>query len=187
KNKKAKINQFDNKGKKTGVWLNNMPEDKGEVAYTEFGPYVQGLKTGLWYKMNLAGDLMAIENYKKGYFDGEVKYFTKGQVTVIGLYRALNPDVLVDTIMVEDPVTGAQQLVPIYSNTRTVRHGTWRAYNERTDAIERVEEYKVDSLIYEEYFELSKAARLYDDRRNKNLPHMKKGQAGKPGKGSYLH
>lgn len=187
KNPKAKMNQLDSKGRKTGTWVNNMPEDKGNAPYTEFGSYLNGMKNGLWYKMNIAGDLLAIENYKKDYFDGEVKYFTKGQVTVIGLYRALNPDVVVDTIVVEDPVTGIQQLVTIYSDRGTVRHGTWRFYNEYTGAIEKVEEYQVDSMIYEEFFQLSKADSLYYERRNKNMPHVKKGQSGKPVKGSYLH
>lgn len=190
KDKRTKMNQFDEQGKKTGTWLNNMPAYKGEEAYTEFGSYLQGMKTGLWYKMNAQGNLLAIENFKKDFFDGEVKYFTNGQVAVIGLYRALNPDVVIDTIMVEEPVTGEQFLVPVFADRGTVRHGTWRFYNEHTGSIQKVEEYQVDSLIYEEYFTMSKADSLYYEKRNKNLPHMKKAsQYNKSAakQTSYLH
>lgn len=186
---KQKINQLDSKGNKHGMWLNKIPEYKGHPAYTEIGSYYKGLRTGPWYKVNTEGDLVAIENYKKDYFDGEVKYFVKGQVTCIGKYRGLNPDVQVDTIMVEDPVTGKQELVAVQADRGTVRHGTWRFYNETTGSIEKVEEYQIDSLIYEEYFPLSKADSLYYERRNQNLPHMRKGQSKKSSKKpfSYLN
>lgn len=172
---KEKLNQYDSKGMKDGLWLNRMPEKKGEGAYNEFGNYHRGEKTGLWYKMSIEGDLMAIENYKRDYYDGQVKYFTNGQLTVVGTYRALNPDVVVDTIIVEEPVTGAQELVAVKADRGTVRHGTWRFYDERTGRLEKVEEYQVDNLIYEEYFPMSKADSLYYEKRNANLPHMKKG------------
>lgn len=172
--KGSKINQVDNQGKRTGTWLNSIPENKGESAYTEFGPYQNGMKNGLWYKMNPNGDLLAIENFKKDYYDGEVKYFAKGQVTCIGLYRALNPDVVVDTIVVVEPVTGEESLVPVMSERGTVRHGTWRFYDEVTGSLRKIEEYQVDDMIYEEFFPMSKADSLYYERRNRNLPHMKK-------------
>lgn len=172
---KEKLNQYDSKGMKDGLWLNRMPEKKGEGAYNEFGNYHRGEKTGLWYKMNINGDLMAIENYKRDYYDGQVKYFTNGQLTVVGTYRALNPDVVVDTIIVEEPVTGAQELVAVKADRGTVRHGTWRFYDERTGRLEKVEEYQVDNLIYEEYFPMTKADSLYYEKRNASLPHMKKG------------
>lgn len=172
---KEKLNQFDSKGMKDGLWLNRMPERKGEPGFNEFGNYLKGEKTGLWYKMNINGDLMAIENYKRDYFDGQVKYFTNGQLTVVGTYRALNPDVVVDTIIVEEPVTGAQELIAVKADRGTVRHGTWRFYDERTGRLEKVEEYQVDNLIYEEYFPMSRADSLYYEKRNASLPHMKKG------------
>ncbi len=176
---KEKLNQYDNKGMKDGLWLNRMPERKGEGAYNEFGNYHRGEKTGLWYKMTAGGDLLAIENFKRDYYDGQVKYFTNGQLTVVGMYRALNPDVVIDTIIVEEPVTGAQELVAVKADRGTVRHGTWRFYDERTGRLEKVEEYQVDNLIYEEYFPMSKADSLYYEKRNANLPHLKKG-ADKP-------
>lgn len=172
---KEKLNQYDSKGLKDGLWLNRIPENKGEAAYNEFGNYYRGEKTGLWYKMSAGGDLIAIENYKRDYYDGQVKYFTNGQLSVVGMYRALNPDVQVDTIIVEEPVTGMQQLVAVSADRGTVRHGTWRFYDERTGRLEKVEEYQVDSMIYEEHFPMSRADSLYYEKRNASLPHMKKG------------
>lgn len=189
KNPKTKINQKDSKGKKQGAWMNTVPEKKGEHAYSEFGSYLDNLKTGLWYKMSPSGDLIAIENYKKDMLDGEVKYFSKGQVTCIGLYRGLNPDIEVDTIVVTEPVTGEQQLVAVQADRGTVRHGTWRFFDELTGRMTKIEEYQIDSLIYEEYFVMSKADSLFYEKRNKNLPHMKKTSTAKPAKKqhSYLN
>lgn len=189
KNPKTKINQKDSKGRKQGTWVNNMPQLKGEPAYSEFGSYHDGLKSGLWYKMNIGGDLFAIENYTKDVLDGEVKYFTKGQITCIGLYRGLNPDVEVDTIVVVEPVTGEQILVAVQADRGTVRHGTWRFFDEMTGRMTKIEEYQIDSMIYEEYFVMSKADSLYYEKRNKNLPHLKKTSTSKPAKKqhSYLN
>jgi len=187
KKQKGKINQTDNKGRKQGMWLNKIPESHGHASYSEIGSYYNDMKTGTWYKVDIAGDLVAIENYKKDFYDGEVKYFVKGQVTCIGLYRGLNPNVEVDTIMVEDPVTGKQELVPVRADRGAVRHGTWRFYNETTGSLEKVEEYQVDNLIYEEYFPLSKADSLYYERRNQNLPHMRKGSANKSSKKPFSY
>ena len=189
KSSKTKINQKDAKGHKQGMWLNNVKETRGERAYTEFGTYYNSLKSGLWYKINSVGDLVAIENYKKDVLDGEVKYFVKGQVTCIGLYRGLNPDVAIDTIMVVEPVTGEETLVAVEADRGSVKHGTWRFYDELTGAITKVEEYQVDSLIYEEYFTMSKQDSAYYEQRNKNLPHMKKSVPAKAARKqhSYLN
>lgn len=164
------LNKFDHKGRRTGMWLNMHGEDKGEQAYTEVGSYLQGVKNGLWYKMDKAGDMVAIENFRRGVLDGEVKYFSNGQVTVIGRYRGLNPDLEIDTIMVVDPVSGKQDLVPVKADMGSVKHGTWRYYNEETGAISRVEEYQVDNLIYEEDFVYSREDSLRMMQRMKNLP-----------------
>lgn len=164
------LNKFDHKGRRTGMWLNMHGEDKGEQAYTEVGSYLQGVKNGLWYKMDKAGDMVAIENFRRGVLDGEVKYFSNGQVTVIGRYRGLNPNLEIDTIMVVDPVSGKQDLVPVKADMGSVKHGTWRYYNEETGAISRVEEYQVDNLIYEEDFVYSREDSLRMMQRMKNLP-----------------
>lgn len=170
KKEAEKVNQFDAQGRRHGMWVNIVDKRKGEEAYKEAGEYIGGRKSGLWYKMDEAGNMVAIENYKWGVLDGESKYFENGQVMVIGRYRGLNPDVEVDTIMVEDPVTDVQTLVPVRSDVHSVRHGTWRYYNERTGNIARIEEYQVDDLIYEEEFLYTKEDSLRFMERMKQMP-----------------
>lgn len=164
------LNKYDGQGKRHGTWLNIVDERKGEQAYKEAGDYNHGRKVGVWYKMDQQGNMVAIENYKWGVLDGEAKYFDNGQVMVIGRYRGLNPDVEVDTIMVEDPVTEVQSLVPVKSDVHSVRHGTWRYYNEKTGNIARIEEYQVDKLIYEEEFLYTKEDSLRFMQRMKSMP-----------------
>lgn len=188
KKKPEELNKRDMHGKRHGMWLNIVKEDlRGEMAYTEAGSYLHGEKTGLWYKMNRRGDMVAIENYRKDVLDGEVKYFSNGQVTVIGRFRGLNPDVDVDTIMVEDPVTGRQDLVPVKSERGSVRHGTWRYYNERTGALMRVEEYQIDEMIYEEDFLYSKEDSLRFEQRLKAMPDVNKARPDGRKRHSYLN
>lgn len=186
--KKTKVNQKDNKGQKQGTWVINIPEKRGEEAYTEFGDYKNSLKNGPWYKLNSVGDIVSVENYKKDLLDGEVKYYVKGNVTVIGAYRGLNPEVKFDTIVVTEPVTGEEKLVAVEADRGSVRHGTWRYFDELTGYMSKLEEYQIDSLIYEEYFQYTKADSTFYQERNKNLPHMKKA-APKPAKKqhSYLN
>lgn len=171
--KKSNINKLDKQGKRHGTWLNKVAPRKGEYGYSEFGSYIHGFKNGLWYKMNTEGDLVAIENYKNDYFDGEVKYFTKGQVTCIGNYRGLNPDREYDTVLVENPVTGEQSLVPVKTERGTFRHGLWRYYNETTGALEMVQEYQIDSLIYEESINFSRQDSIRMQQQAQSMPHTK--------------
>lgn len=170
----TKLNQLDKKGARHGLWLNTVEPRMGEAGYNEFGTYYHGWKNGIWYKMNREGDLVAIENFRNNVLDGEVKYFTRGQLTCIGHYRGLNPDRKVDTIMVEDPVTGRQQLVEVSAERGTVRHGKWNFYDGETGRLIKVEEYQVDNLIFEKEYTLSKADSLFYERRAKSLPHKKK-------------
>ena len=176
KAKPAKVNQKDNKGHKQGPWVYTVPEKRGEDGYTEFGNYLDDMRAGLWYKMNTAGDLVSIENYKKDVLDGESKYYTKGKVTCIGQYRGLNPDVKIDTVMVIEPVTGEQILVGVEADRGTLRHGVWKYYDELSGDLRKVEEYQIDSLIYEKFYPLSKSDSAFYEERNKNLPHMRSKQ-----------
>ncbi len=144
----SNINQFDEEGERHGMWLNKVDVKRGEPAYNEFGNYIHGDKTGPWYKLNHINDLIAIENYKFNVLDGEVKYYTKGVLTCIGTYKGLNPSREIDTIVVEDPVTGRQELATVRSERGTVRHGTWRFFDEQSGSLKRIEVYQVDDLIY---------------------------------------
>ncbi|HXS35369.1 MAG TPA: hypothetical protein VN721_01610 [Flavipsychrobacter sp.] len=167
------LNKTDINGKKNGLWLISQQALRGEPAYSEFGNYAHGNKIGKWYKMDDEGELVAIENYKYNVLDGEVKYFDKGQLTIIGHYRSLNPAYPYDTIVVTDPVSGLERLAYAPTDKGTLRHGIWRYYDPQTGRLVKEQEYQVDSLIYEKEFTLSKTDSLYYEKRNKSLPHLK--------------
>src|SRR5690606_26255968 len=116
------------------------------------GIYYHGRKMGLWYKMDDAGELLAVEGYKNDAKDGEVKYFDRGRLMAVGHYRGLNPDHPTDTIMVEHPITGVQELRSVSTDKGSLRHGLWRYYDPETGRLTREEEYQVDELIYTREF-----------------------------------
>lgn len=146
------INQLDDRGKRQGLWWIAQPSIRGEQACTTFGNYDHGMKLGLWYKISEEGDLISIENFRFDVFNGEVKYFEQGQLACIGHYRGMNPTSAFDTVMVVDPVTGAETLKYFPSERGYVRHGNWRFYNPATGRLTREEEYQVDELIYRKDF-----------------------------------
>jgi len=168
---KTEFNQTDNKGMRQGPWLIRQPERMGEPAYFEFGYYSNGEKTGSWYHLDVNGVPEAIEQYSRNVRNGEVKYFDGGRLTVVGHYRGLNPDVIIDTIVVEDPETGQERLVPIASERGSVRHGLWQFYDPRTGRLLREEYYQLDEKVSSQSFGLSKADSTYYKQRDAILPH----------------
>jgi len=171
--KPAALNQLDTKGKRNGMWWLSFPERMGEPSYTEFGNYDHGSRIGPWYKMDGEGNVVAIENYKNDKKNGEAKYFEQGHLYCTGSFRGLNPAYAYDTIMVTDPVTGAESLRAVPTDKGTVRHGMWRYYDPQTGRLVREEEYQVDELIYHKEFGLTKADSLYYQQRTQALPHNK--------------
>ena len=169
------LNQYNKKGLKDGMWMTKMPERMGEEAYTEFGTYINGRKYGQWYRLDNLGDVVAIERFKNDVKDGEVKSFEQGRLVCIGNYLGLNPDQLYDTIYVMDPVTHYESPVRISSDRGALRHGNWRYYDPLTGRLIREEEWQVDELLTRQQFSITNSDSLYYDKRNKNLPHMKKG------------
>ncbi len=146
------LNKLDENGNRHGYWWINEPALRGEEAYTTFGTYDHGQKTGKWYKTNDQGEVLSIENYTFDVLNGEAKYFDRGRVTSIGNYRGLNPTHEFDTVAVVDPATGAETLRAIPSDKGSVRHGLWRYYDMNTGMLVREEEYQVDELIYRKDF-----------------------------------
>lgn len=169
--KQQPLNQLDARGQRNGLWWLSRPERMGEPAYTEFGTYDHGDKIGPWYKMDGEGDVTAIENFKGNVLNGEAKYFEQGHLYCTGTFRGLNPQYAYDTIVVTDPVSGAESLVSVPSAKGTVRHGMWRYYDPQTGRLIREEEYQVDELIYKKEFGLTKADSLYYQQRIQALPH----------------
>lgn len=170
----ATVNQYDGKGLPHGVWVNAQPEKMGEPAFMEFGKYDHGNKSGAWYKLDNAGEMIAMETFRNNVLDGEVKYFYRNQLTSTGYYRGLNPEREFDTIVVEDPITGLESLKPVHNDNYTVRHGQWRFYDYETGRLVREEEYQVDSLIYSKEFPMSTADSVYYKKREAGMPHNKK-------------
>lgn len=152
----------------------------GEPGYTEFGRFDHGSKTGIWYKIDQNGELMAAETYRNNVLDGEVKYYYNGILTAKGFYRGLNPEKEYDTIVVEDPVTGLQSLRPVHNDRYTVRHGAWKFYDYETGKLVREEEYQVDSIVYSKEFSLVSIDSAYYKKREANMPHNKKKTHSKP-------
>lgn len=165
------LNQVDTKGQRNGLWWLSKPERMGEPAYTEFGMYDHGSKMGPWYKMNSEGEVTAIENFKNNVLNGEAKYFEQGHLYCIGNYRGLNPKNMYDTVIVTDPVTGAESLRAVRTDRGHLRHGLWRYYDPQTGRLIREEEYQVDDLIYQKEFGLTKTDSLYYQQRVQALPH----------------
>lgn len=168
------INKTDVNGKRHGTWLLTQPAGMGEEAYSEFGSYEHGNKTGPWNKLDHEGNVLAIENFKNDVLDGQVKYFEKGHLICMGVYRGLNPAREFDTVMVENPETGAQVLRVVPTERGTVRHGSWRFYDADNGRLTREEEYQIDELVYKKDFPLSKEDSAYYEKRNVKLPHGKK-------------
>lgn len=172
KDKSAKdVNKLDEHGKRNGIWLISKDARMGEEGFTEFGNYEHGLKMGKWYKIDSEGDLMSVEMFKNNVLDGEVKYYEKGQLTCIGHYRGLNPNVEYDSIVVVHPVTGEESLRRVESERGTTRHGLWQFFNPQNGKLIKEEEYQVDELVYSRRFNLTKADSLASQAHIQELPH----------------
>ena len=171
--KRSEINKKDGKGRRQGMWLNIYPEKMNEAGYREFGNYNNDNKTGTWYKLDEGNNLLTIENYRNNVFDGEVRYFNNNVLTCVGVYKGLNPDNEIDTFVVEDPMSGKQELVMIPVRRGTIKHGTWRFYNEETGDIEKVEEYQADNLIYEEDMRRPAEDSARNVKLEQQMPHKK--------------
>ncbi len=153
----AELNQTDAKGKPQGEWLVRQPARMGEDAYTEWGSYDHGTRTGVWYRFDGEGAVAAIERYRLGVKDGETKYFEQGRLVCVGHYRGLNPSYAYDTIYVVDPVTDAERRVVIPTERGSVKHGLWQYYDERTGRLSREMEYSVDEIIAKQDFSIASA------------------------------
>lgn len=184
---RTELNQTDSKGLRQGMWLHRMPARMGEPAYLEFGYYSNGEKTGTWYRFDANGVPEAIEQYSRNVLNGEVKYFDDGRLTVVGHYRGLNPEYTVDTIVVEDPVTGAERLVPVSSERGTIRHGLWRFYDPMTGRLLREDFYQLDEKVSGKTFGLSQSDSAYYKQRDAILPHNRSDQPLKYQKGRQFN
>lgn len=175
KEREDSLNKTDEQNRKQGTWFYKKEARMGEPAYSEFGNYKDDMKSGLWYRVDREGVIMATENYWRNVLNGTAQYYDNGRLICIGTYRGLNPDNKLDSVWITDIDTYEERLVMVPSEKGSMKHGIWRYYDPVTGHMIREEEYQVDDLIYKKDFEvITKSDSLRVEKRNKNLPHNKK-------------
>lgn len=183
-----KINQLSNSGKRQGPWLLTIKSRMGEPARKEFGNYEEGQKSGLWYRIDNNGDLLAIENFKNNVLDGEVKYYDQGRLFCVGHYRGLNPRQDFDTIVVVNPESMEEKYHVLSTEKGSLRHGSWKYFNVKNGNLIREEIYQIDNLVYKKaYGNPGSEDSLFKKQYEKRLPHFrKKTYSPPPGKNTSL-
>jgi hypothetical protein len=142
------LNKTDMKSLKQGKWVNRVDEVRGEPGYEEEGEYRNNRKEGTWRIYNLNGDLTGLEFYKWGNKDGLCQYFSaSGELLRDESWRALNPDKLYDTLVVEDIDHPDQYKTVIVKNDGVaIKNGYWKFYNVSTGMIYKTEFYTMGKL-----------------------------------------
>lgn len=170
-------NQYDRSGLKHGFWYIQEAPSKGEEGQSIFGHFSHGKRNGLWYTHDNRGNIISIENYRNDVRDGEAKYFENGRIVCTGTYRGLNPLEKLDTFNVVFPQTGEERIMIVPTERGSVRHGSWRFYNEISGRLIREEYYQADELIYRQDFVLSAADSTQYAQWEKSLPHRENTKA----------
>lgn len=141
------LNCVDVKGLKQGRWVIHVDNLRGERGYEEEGEFKNGLRTGVWRRFSLEGDLIAIENYRWGQKDGRNVYFNNmGEPLREESWRAIDPQNPYDTVNVydvNDPTKVVGKKV-VKMETLSVRHGTWKYYDPFRGTIESTEQWYMD-------------------------------------------
>ncbi len=142
------LNKIDSKSMKQGKWVNKVEELRGEPGYEEEGEYANNRKEGTWRIYSLDGDLTGLEFYKWGNKDGLCQYFnTSGALVREENWRALNPDKLYDTLVIEDiDHLNEYKTVIVKNEGVAIRHGLWKFYNPSTGMIYKTETYTMGKL-----------------------------------------
>ena len=140
------LNRVDQNGLKQGRWVSHVDALRGEPGYEEEGVYKDDKKDGVWRRYSLEGDLVAIENYKWGYKNGQCEYFNLFGRVREESWKAIDPKNPYDTIDVPDLNSDAVYKKVIKVDAFTVKHGTWNYYDPQTGALVKSEEYILDKL-----------------------------------------
>ena len=144
------LNCVDMKGMKQGRWVIEMPPLRGEKGYEEQGVYINDKREGQWQQFTLDGDLLAIENYRWGNKNGRQMYYNPfGQPVREESWKAVNPDNPYDTIDIfglNDPSKVIRRDV-IKLDGHTLRHGTWKYFDQEQGTIVKTEQYRLDKLV----------------------------------------
>ncbi|MEO6961463.1 MAG: hypothetical protein ABIY90_05815 [Puia sp.] len=142
------LNRVDAKGIKQGKWVNHVDDLRGEPGYEEEGQYKDNRKEGTWRVYSLEGDLKGLEFYRWGNKDGICQYFSpSGALLREESWKALNPDKLYDTLVVEDVEHLNQYRTVIVKNEgAAIKHGIWKYYDPSTGMINRTQTYTMGKL-----------------------------------------
>jgi len=142
------LNRTDYKSLKQGKWVNRIEEVRGEPGYEEEGEYKNNRKEGTWRIYNLNGDLTGLEFYRWGNKDGTCQYFNgSGELLREESWRALNPDKLYDTLLVEDiDHLNEYRTVIVKNEGVAIRHGIWKYYSVSTGMIYKTETFTMGKL-----------------------------------------
>lgn len=138
------LNRIDQQGKKQGYWVNRVESVRGEPGYEEEGMYQHDRKEGEWKLFNLMGDMVGKENYKWGLKDGICQYFNMhGDLVTEQSWKALNPDKVYDTILVEDlDKLDSYRTVIVKNEGAALKHGSWKYFNPQTGDLVRTDHYE---------------------------------------------
>ena len=138
----------DKQDRRQGRWVNHVDALRGEAGFDEQGVYVDGRKEGLWKIFSLQGDLIGVETYKWGLKDGVCQYFgMNGSLLREESWKALNPDKLYDTVVVEDlDHLDKYNTVVVKNEGAAIRNGTWKFYDPMTGMVSRTENYTLGKL-----------------------------------------
>lgn len=144
------LNRIDVIGRKQGPWINRYESVRGEPGYEEEGWYTHNRKDGEWRLFSLMGDLVGVEFYKWGLKDSVCRYYNKhGELRLEQRWKAINPDKLYDTLLIEDPDKfDTYRTVIVKNEGASLRHGTWKYYDySETGAVTtRTESYTLGEL-----------------------------------------
>jgi hypothetical protein len=125
------INRVDGKGLRQGMWLVKTGPLRGEPGFEEEGEYRNGIKEGIWRRFSLQGDMIAVEQFKRGFRDGRQVYFTPlGEPLREETWKSVDPDNPYDTIDVPDlnnPMVSHSKVIKLEGTE--VKHGPWKYFD----------------------------------------------------------
>ena len=142
------LNCVDFNGKKQGAWFEKTEPIRMADGFEEEGFYENGVRTGIWRKYTLQGDIISMETYKWGLKHGKSQYFSLMGLEREESWMAIDPLKKYDTIEFPDfDNPDKYQTVIVKNEGRSLRHGKWTFYDPYTGFVSRTEEFVRDSSV----------------------------------------